>query len=85
MPLFGDVFFCEVPHSDVAGKDASAAAKAASPIKGAQPRGGATAWATLSASVRALQPPPVWECIGVELYYTFWSLSLYDIHVPVES
>ncbi len=39
----------------------------------------------MSASVRALQPPAVWVSISVELYYTFWSLSLYDIYVPIES
>lgn len=42
-------------------------------------------WAVVAASLRAVQPAPVWEAIGLELYFTFWSLSLYDIHVPVES
>jgi len=42
-------------------------------------------WPALAASVQALLPPPVWHAVSVELYTTFWSLSLYDIHVPVES
>lgn len=42
-------------------------------------------WAAVAASLRAVQPKPVWEAIGLELYFTFWSLSLYDIYVPVES
>jgi len=69
---------------DDAGKEAAAAAESV-PQKGAQSKGGALAWNTLSASVRDLQPPAVWEAISVELYYTFWSLSLYDIYVPIES
>jgi Transcription factor/nuclear export subunit protein 2 len=39
----------------------------------------------VAASVRAVLPAAVWDIIPVELYTTFWSLSLYDIHVPTES
>lgn len=42
-------------------------------------------WPALADSVRALLPAAVWNIIPVELYTTFWSLSLYDIHVPTES
>ena len=27
----------------------------------------------------------VWEDISPEFYVTFWSLTMYDLHVPVES
>lgn len=31
---------------------------------------------------RLLRPEKVWEDISHRLYSTFWSLSLYDLHVP---
>ncbi|XP_019860646.1 PREDICTED: THO complex subunit 2-like, partial [Amphimedon queenslandica] len=35
-------------------------------------------------SVRPLQPSKVWEDINCSFYVAFWSLSLYDLHVPKE-
>ena len=32
--------------------------------------------------VRGMLPDEVWGAISPELYLTFWSLSLYDLHVP---
>jgi hypothetical protein len=36
----------------------------------------------MKALVRAHLPAEVWSSLSVELYLTFWSLSLYDIMVP---
>ncbi|XP_048481158.1 THO complex subunit 2 isoform X2 [Plutella xylostella] len=36
-------------------------------------------------SVTPLLPARVWEDISPEFYVTFWSLSMYDLKVPVES
>ncbi|XP_045763498.1 THO complex subunit 2 isoform X4 [Maniola jurtina] len=36
-------------------------------------------------SVTPLLPSRVWEDISPEFYVTFWSLSMYDLRVPVES
>ncbi|KAK3752595.1 hypothetical protein QZH41_018789 [Actinostola sp. cb2023] len=35
-------------------------------------------------SARLLQTPKVWNNISPQLYVTFWSLSMHDVHVPVE-
>ncbi|XP_048589854.1 THO complex subunit 2 isoform X3 [Nematostella vectensis] len=35
-------------------------------------------------SARMLQTPKVWNNISPQLYVTFWSLSMYDVHVPVD-
>ncbi|CAH2091992.1 unnamed protein product [Euphydryas editha] len=37
------------------------------------------------ASITPLLPSKVWEDISPEFYVTFWSLSMYDLRVPVES
>ncbi|XP_053599966.1 THO complex subunit 2 [Plodia interpunctella] len=37
------------------------------------------------ASVTPMLPARVWEDISPEFYVTFWSLSMYDLRVPVES
>ncbi|XP_064073482.1 THO complex subunit 2 isoform X3 [Vanessa tameamea] len=36
-------------------------------------------------SITPLLPNKVWEDISPEFYVTFWSLSMYDLRVPVES
>lgn len=36
-------------------------------------------------SVRPLHPAKVWEDISPQFLVTFWSLSMYDLQVPVES
>ncbi|XP_046395429.1 THO complex subunit 2 isoform X2 [Ischnura elegans] len=36
-------------------------------------------------SIRPLHPPKVWEDISPQFLVTFWSLTMYDLHVPVES
>ncbi|CAH0721695.1 unnamed protein product, partial [Brenthis ino] len=36
-------------------------------------------------SITPLLPARVWEDISPEFYVTFWSLSMYDLRVPVES
>ncbi|RVE54416.1 hypothetical protein evm_000901 [Chilo suppressalis] len=36
-------------------------------------------------SVTPMLPARVWEDISPEFYVTFWSLSMYDLRVPVES
>ncbi|XP_072941770.1 THO complex subunit 2 isoform X2 [Epargyreus clarus] len=36
-------------------------------------------------SITPLLPTRVWEDISPEFYVTFWSLSMYDLRVPVES
>ncbi|KAL4230734.1 THO complex subunit 2 [Mactra antiquata] len=33
-------------------------------------------------NVRPLQTPKIWEDLSPTFYVTFWSLSMYDIHVP---
>jgi THO complex subunit 2 len=35
-------------------------------------------------SIKPLQPPKVWEELNCSFYVAFWSLSLYDLHVPKE-
>ncbi|XP_028517932.1 THO complex subunit 2 isoform X2 [Exaiptasia diaphana] len=35
-------------------------------------------------SARLLQTAKVWNNISPQLYVTFWTLSMYDVHVPVE-
>lgn len=37
------------------------------------------------ASVRTLHPARVWEDMSPQFLVTFWSLSMADLHVPVES
>ena len=34
-------------------------------------------------AAKPLHPPKVWEDMSCKLYTTFWSLSLYDLYVPV--
>lgn len=36
-------------------------------------------------SVRLLHPIKVWEDISPQFLVTFWSLSMYDLEVPIES
>ncbi|XP_055591572.1 THO complex subunit 2 isoform X2 [Uranotaenia lowii] len=36
-------------------------------------------------SVRPLHPPKIWEDISPQFLVTFWSLSMYDLQVPIES
>lgn len=36
-------------------------------------------------SVRPLHPAKVWEDISPQFLVTFWSLSMYDLMVPVKS
>lgn len=36
-------------------------------------------------SVRSLHTPKVWEDISPQFLVTFWSLSMYDLVVPVDS
>ncbi len=36
-------------------------------------------------SVRTLHPSKVWDDIHPQFLVTFWSLSMYDLQVPVES
>lgn len=36
-------------------------------------------------SVRPLHPSKVWEDISPQFLVTFWSLSMYDLMVPVDS
>lgn len=36
-------------------------------------------------SVRPLHPAKVWEDISPQFLVTFWSLSMYDLLVPVDS
>ena len=55
------------------------------PSEAVAPANGQLTWPAVAASVRAVLPAAVWDIIPVELYTTFWSLSLYDIHVPTES
>jgi THO complex subunit 2 len=38
----------------------------------------------LLSSVMVLHPAKVWDDISPQLYVTFWTLSLYDLHVPVD-
>lgn len=37
------------------------------------------------ASVRTLHPAKIWEDMSPQFLVTFWSLSMGDLHVPVES
>lgn len=41
--------------------------------------------APVAQSVRPLHPWKVWEDISPQFLVTFWSLSMYDLYVPVES
>lgn len=41
--------------------------------------------APVALSVRPLHPLKVWEDISPQFLVTFWSLSMYDLYVPVES
>lgn len=41
--------------------------------------------APVAQSVRPLHPIKVWEDISPQFLVTFWSLSMYDLHVPLES
>uniref|UniRef100_V5GMM5 Putative keke-like motif-containing transcription regulator rlr1/suppressor of sin4 n=2 Tax=Ixodes ricinus TaxID=34613 RepID=V5GMM5_IXORI len=36
-------------------------------------------------SVRPLHPSKTWEDLSPQFYVTFWSLSMYDLHVPTSS
>lgn len=36
-------------------------------------------------SVRPLHPAKVWEDVSPQFLVTFWSLTMYDLHVPVDS
>ena len=42
-------------------------------------------WAQLSATVSKLLPPEAWQAFSVDLYLSFWTLSLQDIHCPTDS
>ncbi|XP_072761881.1 THO complex subunit 2 isoform X1 [Anoplolepis gracilipes] len=44
-----------------------------------------TVMAPVAQSVRPLHPLKVWEDISPQFLVTFWSLSMYDLYVPVES
>lgn len=44
-----------------------------------------TVLSPLLPQTRSLQPPHVWNLITPELYFVFWSLSLYDLEVPREA
>ena len=39
----------------------------------------------LSATVSRLLPSEAWQAISVDLYLSFWTLSLQDIHCPTDS
>lgn len=39
----------------------------------------------IAESVRPLHPAKVWEDISPQFLVTFWSLSMYDLEVPIES
>lgn len=41
--------------------------------------------APVAQSVRPLHPLKVWEDISPQFLVTFWSLSMYDLYVPIES
>jgi THO complex subunit 2 len=41
--------------------------------------------APVAQSVRPLHPLKVWEDISPQFLVTFWSLSMYDLYVPVDS
>lgn len=41
--------------------------------------------APVAQSVRPLHSPKVWEDISPQFLVTFWSLSMYDLYVPVDS
>jgi len=41
-------------------------------------------WSALLGEVRCILPGSTWKSISEQLYLTFWSLSLYDLHVPRE-
>lgn len=41
--------------------------------------------APIAQSVRPLHPLKVWEDISPQFLVTFWSLSMYDLYIPVES
>ncbi|XP_060572351.1 THO complex subunit 2-like isoform X2 [Ruditapes philippinarum] len=36
-------------------------------------------------NIRPLQTPKIWEDLSPTFYVTFWSLSMYDIHVPTSA
>lgn len=38
----------------------------------------------LVASIKAAMPPGLWDVMSPEFLTTFWSLTLYDIHVPAK-
>lgn len=41
--------------------------------------------APVALSVRPLHPLKVWEDISPQFLVTFWSLQMYDLHVPADS
>lgn len=41
-------------------------------------------WAALHAAVRSILPSATWKALTPEFYLTFWTLSYYDIHVPLD-
>jgi hypothetical protein len=55
------------------------------PGEATTPANGQLTWPAVAASVQAVLPAAMWDIIPVELYTTFWSMSLYDVHVPTES
>ncbi|XP_023289928.1 THO complex subunit 2 isoform X2 [Orussus abietinus] len=61
-------------------KKMSTAAKQAMYAEAAQ-----TVMAPVALSVRPLHPLKVWEDISPQFLVTFWSLSMYDLYVPVDS
>ncbi|KAK3265963.1 THO complex subunit 2 [Cymbomonas tetramitiformis] len=44
--------------------------------------GQSTTWNELLGMVEGMLPAPTWNALSAELYFTFWSLTLYDLHVP---
>ena len=42
-------------------------------------------WEELTGIVAGLHPSPVWDSLTPDLYTTFWSLSVQDIHCPVDA
>ena len=42
-------------------------------------------WTQLAATVTRLLPPEAWQAFSPDLYLSFWTLSLQDIHCPTDS
>jgi THO complex subunit 2 len=39
-------------------------------------------WGELLTEVRGMLPEHTWTAISPELYLSFWTMTLYDLHVP---